>query len=78
MSQSGSGYHSIPLSFNRKAVRASAAVSARKSVIHNMTEVDVSLPRGFIQSHREKTGEKLSLIGQFIDEVRSGRLLTGI
>ena len=55
------GYKSIPLSFNRRAVIASATVTKEKNVIHSFTEIDITEPRRLIKRHFEKTGEKLSL-----------------
>ena len=56
----GSGYKSIPLSFNRKAVIASATVTKGKNTIHSLTEIDITVPRALIKKHYDKTGEKLS------------------
>lgn len=55
------GYHSIPLSFNRRAVIASASVTKEKNTIHSVTEVDITVPRNRMKEHFENTGEKLSL-----------------
>jgi len=60
------GYHSIPLSFNRRAVIASASVSKEKNTIHSITEVDITEPRRRIKEHFEKTGEKLSLTAYIV------------
>jgi len=54
------GYTSERISFNRKMVAASAAVTARKSTIHSLCAADVTLPRQMIREHQERTGEKLS------------------
>lgn len=54
------GYTSIPLSFNRKAVRASASVTRQRNVIHCISEVDVTLPRQHIADYFEKHGVRLS------------------
>jgi pyruvate/2-oxoglutarate dehydrogenase complex dihydrolipoamide acyltransferase (E2) component len=54
------GYTSERLSFNRKMIAASAAVTASKSTFHSLAEVDITLPRRLIREHFEKTGEKLS------------------
>ncbi len=61
-----SGYKSIPLSFNRKTVRASASVTKEKNAIHSLTEIDISEPRRLIKEHFEKTGEKLSLTAYIV------------
>ena len=53
-------YTKIPLSFNRKMVRASASVTKQKNAIHSFAEADITGPRKLINEHYEKTGEKLS------------------
>lgn len=55
------GYRSIPLTFNRKAVIASATVTKEKNAFHSITEVDISIPRRLINDYSRKTGIKLSL-----------------
>lgn len=55
------GYKSIPLTFNRKAVIASATVTKEKNTFHSISEVDISIPRKLINEHFQKTGTKLSL-----------------
>ena len=60
------GFHSIPLSFNRRAVMASASVTKKKNAFHSFTEVDISKPRRLMQQHFEKTGEKLSLTAYIV------------
>ena len=60
------GYKSVPLSFNRRAVIASATVSKNKNAIHCFTEVDITEPRDLIKKHFEKTGEKLSLTAYIV------------
>ncbi|UCE06538.1 MAG: 2-oxo acid dehydrogenase subunit E2 [bacterium] len=59
-------YKSIPLSFNRQAVIASASVTKEKNTIHSLTEVDINEPRRLIKEHFEKTGEKLSLTAYIV------------
>jgi pyruvate/2-oxoglutarate dehydrogenase complex dihydrolipoamide acyltransferase (E2) component len=61
-----SGYTSTPLSFNRRAVIASATVTKEKNAIHGITEVDISEPRRFIKKYFEKTGEKLSFTAYIV------------
>ena len=56
----------IPLSFNRKMVRASASITRRKNAIQSITEVDISKPRKMLKKHAETTGEKLSFTGYVI------------
>src|SRR5512133_2365365 len=60
------GYKSSPLSFNRRAVIASATVTKEKNAIHSLTEVDLTEPRKLIKEHFEKTGEKLSLTAYIV------------
>ncbi len=60
------GYKSLPLSFYRQAVIASASVTKEKNVIHSFTEVDITEPRLLIKQHFEKTGEKLSLTAYIV------------
>ena len=57
------GFKSIPLSFNRKAVIASASVTSRICAIHSIAEIDVSEPRRLIREQEESTGVKLSFTG---------------
>lgn len=59
-------YRSIPLSFNRRAVVASASVTKEKNAIHSFTEVDITEPRRIIKEHIKKTGEKLSLTAYIV------------
>jgi len=60
------GYKSIPLSFNRRMIKASASVTRQKNAIHSFAEVDITEPRRIIQKHFEKTGEKLSLTAYIV------------
>jgi len=60
------GYHSIPLSFNRRAVIASASVTKERNTIHGMTEVDITEPRRRMREHFENTGIKLSLTAYIV------------
>jgi len=60
------GYKSLPLSYYRQAVIASASVSKEKNSIHCFTEVDITEPRRLINEHFEKTGEKLSLTAYIV------------
>jgi pyruvate/2-oxoglutarate dehydrogenase complex dihydrolipoamide acyltransferase (E2) component len=60
------GYSSTPLSFNRRAVIASASVTKKKNAIHSFTEVDITEPRRLIKEYFEKTGEKLSLTAYIV------------
>jgi pyruvate/2-oxoglutarate dehydrogenase complex dihydrolipoamide acyltransferase (E2) component len=59
-------YRSIPLTFNRRAVIASATVTKEKNTIHCITEVDITEPRKIIKEHFNKTGEKLSLTAYIV------------
>jgi pyruvate/2-oxoglutarate dehydrogenase complex dihydrolipoamide acyltransferase (E2) component len=60
------GYTSIPMTFNRRAVIASATVTKEKNAIHCLTEIDVSEPRRLIQEHLNKTGERLSMTAYIV------------
>jgi pyruvate/2-oxoglutarate dehydrogenase complex dihydrolipoamide acyltransferase (E2) component len=60
------GFKSIPLTFNRKAVIASATVTKEKNSFHSITEVDISVPRRLINEHFQKTGTKLSLTAYIV------------
>lgn len=60
------GYRSIPLSFNRKTVIASASVTRQKNAFHSLTEIDITEPRVIIKQHYEKTGEKLSFTAYIV------------
>jgi len=64
--KSKNGYRSLPLSFNRRAVIASATVTKEKNAIHGFTEVDITIPRQLIKAHFERTGEKLSLTAYIV------------
>jgi pyruvate/2-oxoglutarate dehydrogenase complex dihydrolipoamide acyltransferase (E2) component len=55
------GYSTVPFSFNRLAVRASAIVNKKKNTFHSITETDITSVRQFIRDHFAETGEKLSL-----------------
>jgi pyruvate/2-oxoglutarate dehydrogenase complex dihydrolipoamide acyltransferase (E2) component len=59
-------YTSLPLSFNRIAVRASASVTREKNAIHSLAEVDITMPRKLMKEHFKKTGEKLSLTAYIV------------
>ncbi|HPF52852.1 MAG TPA: 2-oxo acid dehydrogenase subunit E2 [Draconibacterium sp.] len=60
------GVSTVPLSFNRRMVIASASVTRKKNAIHSFTEVDVTIPRKLIQSLFEQTGEKLSFTAYIV------------
>jgi pyruvate/2-oxoglutarate dehydrogenase complex dihydrolipoamide acyltransferase (E2) component len=60
------GYTSIPMTFNRRAVIASATVTKEKNAIHCITEVDISVPRHLIREHFKNTGEKLSMTAYIV------------
>jgi pyruvate/2-oxoglutarate dehydrogenase complex dihydrolipoamide acyltransferase (E2) component len=60
------GYKVIPLSFNRKAVIASATVTKEKNAIHCITEVDITEPRRLISEHFTQTSEKLSFTAYLV------------
>jgi len=60
------GFTSERISFNRKMVAASAAVTAGKSTIHSVCEADITLPRRMMREHHERTGEKLSFTAYIV------------
>lgn len=60
------GYISTKLSFNRRAVIASASATKDKNAIHSFTEIDISEPRKRLKSHFNNTGEKLSLTSYIV------------
>lgn len=61
-----SGYHTVPLSFNRQILIASVSVTKEKHAIHSFTEVDITIPRQIIRDHFDKTGEKLSFTAYIV------------
>ncbi|MEI6090892.1 MAG: 2-oxo acid dehydrogenase subunit E2 [bacterium] len=60
------GYSTFPLSFNRRAVIASASVTKEKNTIHSFSEVDITEPRRLMKEHYEKTGDKLSMTAYIV------------
>lgn len=67
MMRSSIGYKSIPITFNRRAVIASATITKElRNTIHCITEVDITERRKLIKEHFTKTGEKLSLTAYVI------------
>ena len=57
---------SVRLSVNRRMAAASAAVCRERNTIHLVTEVDVSVPRGLIREHADRTGEHLSFTAYIV------------
>jgi hypothetical protein len=47
------GYKAIPLTFNRRAVIASATVTRGKNTIHSLAEVDITEPRRLMKDFEE-------------------------
>ncbi len=64
--KNNSGYKISPLSFNRRAVRASASVTKEKNTIHSLAEIDITTPRCLLREHFERTGEKLSFTAYIV------------
>ncbi len=64
--ESKKAYKSLPLSFNRKTVIASASVTKEKNTIHAFTEINITEPHRFIKKHFENTGEKFSLTAYIV------------
>jgi len=60
------GYKSVPLSFNRQVVAASASVTKGKNTIHGFIEVDITEPRRLMKEHFDKTGEKFSFTAYIV------------
>ena len=60
------GYKSVPLSFNRRTVIASASITKQKSAIHSLAEIDITEPRLLLKKHFERTGEKLSFTAYIV------------
>ena len=54
------------LSFNRRAVIASASVTRKKNTIHGFTEVDISHPKKLLDNYFASSGEKLSLTAYIV------------
>jgi pyruvate/2-oxoglutarate dehydrogenase complex dihydrolipoamide acyltransferase (E2) component len=63
---SNHGFKSIPMTFNRRAVIASATVTKEKNAIHCITEIDISIPRVLMKEHYLRTGEKLSFTAYLV------------
>jgi pyruvate/2-oxoglutarate dehydrogenase complex dihydrolipoamide acyltransferase (E2) component len=66
MQQPSKHYHVVPLTFNRRAVIASATVNKEKNTIHCITDADLTEPRRLMLEHLERTGEKLSLTAYIV------------
>src|SRR5512133_2329343 len=60
------GYTWERISFGRKMVAASAAVTASKRTIHSLCETDITVPRRMMREHFESTGEKLSFTAYIV------------
>lgn len=45
-------YRTVPFSLNRRAAAASAAVAAKRSTIHSLTEVDITEPRRILREQK--------------------------
>lgn len=57
------GFRKLKLSFFRQAVIASASITKQKNVIHNVTEIDISIPSKLIEDYKNKNNESLSFTG---------------
>ena len=57
------GFRKAKLSFLRQAVIASASITKQKNTIHNVTEIDISIPRKLIAEYKNSNKEKLSFTG---------------
>jgi len=58
-----SGFRKERLSFLRKAVIASATITKQKNIIHNVTEIDISIPRKLLREYKDRNNESLSFTG---------------
>ncbi len=56
-------YHKERLSFLRKAAIASASATSRRNTIHNVTEVEISVPRSLMREYQSKGKEAISFTG---------------
>ena len=59
-------YKKQELSFNRRAVIASASITSKTNTIHSITEIDITIPRKKIKDHFKATGEKLSFTAYIV------------
>lgn len=57
------GFKKVKLSFLRQAVIASASITKQKNAIHNVTEIDISIPRKLIEQYKNRNNESLSFTG---------------
>jgi pyruvate/2-oxoglutarate dehydrogenase complex dihydrolipoamide acyltransferase (E2) component len=64
--KSGRNYTKERLSPARKALIASAAVTAEKSTIHSFAEADISRPRRLIREYQQLCGERLSFTAYIV------------
>ncbi|MBN1461407.1 MAG: 2-oxo acid dehydrogenase subunit E2 [Armatimonadetes bacterium] len=60
------GYHVEPFGSARRMVAAAATVNRETNVIHLVTEADLTQARLLMASHRERTGERLSLTAYIV------------
>lgn len=60
------GYTSAPFPKERQLVIDSARLGKRKHTIHGLVEIDITQPRSYMQEHKTRTGESLSLTGYII------------
>lgn len=63
MSEHKPSYHIVEFPPDRLDMPAINALNARKHFMYGLLEVDVTVPRQFIETHREQTGELLSFTG---------------
>lgn len=56
-------YHVMPFPATRRVVIDAGRIDKRRHITHTLGEIDVTLPRQFIQAHKARTGETLSFTG---------------
>jgi len=59
-------YRTIPFTFNRRMVAASATAGRQQNNIHAFMEVDITEPRSIIREHKQRSGETFSLTAYIV------------
>ncbi len=57
------GYHVLPFPVGRQTIIDAGRIDKRRHITHTLGEIDITLPRQFIQEHKISTGESLSFTG---------------
>ncbi|MEA5455951.1 2-oxo acid dehydrogenase subunit E2 [Sinomonas sp. JGH33] len=55
-----SGYRIERLTAQRRALAAGQELARKRHLMYGLVEADLSVPRGLLREHRERTGERLS------------------